>query len=156
MIKIKIFLTVLLLAIVTSGCINSEDETRTPAIPSLISSFYEKYETKGVKPAIDYILSENKWIELNDLKKDSVITEIQNLSNSLGMYYGHEIIKYKKFGNSYTVVSTIAKYDRQAIRYNFILYKPRKENTDWQMQKFNYDLDIEDELMDNVSISYDF
>jgi hypothetical protein len=65
--------------------------------------------------------------------------------DQLGEYYGYELITEKRAGESYIIKSFLAKYERQPLRFNFVLYKP---NTKWVLQNLSFDVDVDEELSD--------
>ena len=58
------------------------------------------------------------------------------------------IVSKKSISEDYLLYSFLIKYDRQPIRYLFIYYKPKNK---WQLQNFQYDDNLETELIEAAS-----
>ena len=112
-------------------------------IPSLITDFYEKYEKDGVETSFNHLFSSNKWMNINDTSLTGLKSEIENTLPDLGEYLGYELIAKKSLGNDYILYSFLTKYERQPIRFTFIVYNI---NESWQLQNFKYDVDFDQEL----------
>jgi len=147
--KLIIVFASLILGIVS--CDKNEKKVVQPE-HKIVSVFFKDYESNPEK-AIENIFKSSKWLELNKTQSDTVFFKLKNIVDQLGKYRGYETIKSINVGKSYKIISTIAKYDRQPIRFNFILYKPVEL---WQVQNFNYDLNIESELEQNITLSFDY
>jgi len=82
---------------------------------------------------------------MKDKKSDieTVKIKLADFISGLGEYYGYEANTEKAAGESYVLKSFLIKYEKQPIRFTFLLYKP---NESWQIQSFTYDTNIEDEL----------
>ena len=82
---------------------------------------------------------------MKDKKSDieTVKIKLADFISGLGDYFGYEPITEKSAGESYVLKSFLVKYERQPIRFTFLLYKP---NDNWQIQNFTYDTNIQGEL----------
>src|SRR4051812_20203799 len=98
--------------------------------PSDISKkFFEIYTSKP-NDAIDYIFS---GMKLNKQVSDDITAIKKNLKVTIdqgGQYYGYELITEKNVSNTLKLMSYMAKYDKQPVRFIFIYYKP---NDKWKI-----------------------
>jgi hypothetical protein len=98
--------------------------------------FFELYEKDGAAKAIEYIFDNNKYMD----KNSDVLTQIQSRLSQLvtlvGTYNGYELMESKYLGQSYLQQIFILKYDRQPIKFIFLLYKPKDV---WQIQNLRFD-----------------
>ncbi|MFB6344046.1 hypothetical protein ACE1ET_20175 [Saccharicrinis sp. FJH62] len=119
------------------------------SIEEITTEFFKIYENSPQK-AVDFVFSTNKWII--DRNKDGIENVKNQLTSLLGLvgdYYGYEMITDKSVGESYKLVSYMVKYDRQPIRFTFVFYKPKNK---WQVQNFNYDDNLDDELEESGKV----
>ena len=115
----------------------------------ITEKFFIEFETSPEK-AIDYAFSTNPWII--ERNKDGIETVKNKLSNSLalvGEYHGFEKIVERKVGENLVLISFMVKYDRQPIRFNFVLYRPKDQ---WRVQNFKFDDNIDSELESSASV----
>ena len=111
----------------------------------IIDQFFLIYEQEPQK-AVDYIFSTNKWIsEESQEGIDNVKDKLENFLGLVGEYYGYDLITKKNVGENYELWSYIIKYDRQPLRFTFVLYRPKDK---WQLQNFQFDDNLGDELKD--------
>ncbi len=108
----------------------------------ITETFFKIFKQSPTR-AYENLFINNKW--MNDKKSNIETVKIQlaDFLSGLGDYYGYETITEKNAGESYVLKSFLIKYERQPLRFTFLLYKP-KEN--WQIQNFTYDTNIEEEL----------
>ncbi|MGJ3236534.1 hypothetical protein [Marivirga sp.] len=114
----------------------------------ITGKFFDLYK-KSPEQAIDYAFSTNKWII--DKNQDGIANVKNQLTNTLeliGDYYGFEVITEKQIGENYILNSFLIRYDRQPLRFTFILYKPKDT---WQVQSFLFDDNIDDELKESAT-----
>ncbi|WP_435416611.1 hypothetical protein [Polaribacter aestuariivivens] len=141
----KITLLLLIIISVTSitelSAQSSEKEITT--------EFFRVFETEPMK-AMDFAFSTNKWMERNIDGVESLKTKFKDILPLIGDYYGYEMITEKSAGNNLKLISYMLKYDRQPVRFTFVLYKP---NNKWQVQNLNWDLDIDDELEESAKLN---
>lgn len=141
--KIK-FLTILILAILTTNILKAQSTTE-----EITMEFFKTYE-KLPQKAVDYVFGTNKW--MIDRNKDGIENVKSQLTNFLGLvgdYYGYEKITEKSVGQSFKLVSYMIKYDRQPIRFTFVFYKPKDK---WQVQNFKFDDSLDDELEESGKV----
>ena len=112
----------------------------------IITEFFKVFENEPMK-AIDYAFSTNKWMKRNMDGIESLKAKFKDIIPLIGDYYGYEIITEKSIGKNLKLISYMLKYDRQPVRFTFVLYKP---NDTWQVQNLNWDVDIDSELEDSA------
>ncbi|WHF52404.1 hypothetical protein QGN23_03770 [Chryseobacterium gotjawalense] len=96
------------------------------------------------KKAVDELFKSNIWLTRVQDNIDNLKSEVEKLNeDSFGKYYGFEKINEVKFNDTYTVLSFLAKFDRQPIRFVFKFYKP---NDKWMIHSLTYDTDFDDDL----------
>lgn len=111
-----------------------------PSNENITGTFFKNYKENPTKAYVD-LFANNKWMKQSDV--ESVKIKLQDFLDGLGEYLGYELIAEKSTGESYLLKSFIIKYERQPLRFTFLLYKPKDS---WQVQNFSYDTDIESEL----------
>lgn len=112
----------------------------------IIEHFFQVYK-KDPSAAVDDFFSHNKWISG---KKDDVTNlkvQLKNWIDQVGEYHGYELITEKSIGNNYKLFSYLIKYDREPIRFMFLLYKPADT---WQTQSFSFNHNMDDELEESA------
>ena len=160
--KVKYFLnrTFLLAAIVCSTTLFAKAQAPAAAKPaaksavvskgaaSYIESFFKKYKTSP-DSAVDYIFGTNKLFtnvsQINLLK-----SKLDSMQVILGKYLGRELIVQKTPTPSLVLYSYIVKHENSPIRFTFMFYKPQN---DWVLYRFNYDDQIDGELIDAAKIN---
>lgn len=138
MIKKYLLFTILILSVITIKAQSSDKE--------ITSEFFKIFQTEPMK-AMDYAFSTNKWMERNIDGVENLKNKFKDLLPLIGEYYGHQMITQKKIGEDFKLVSYILKYDRQPVRFTFVLYKP---NNKWQLQNLNWDVDLDDEIVESA------
>ena len=123
-------------------------QTTSPALrpqgtPAEISKkFFEIYSAKPMD-ALDFIFSGETTTK--DLR-ESITAIKKNLNATInidGAYNGYELITEKNVGGSLKLMSYMAKYDKQPVRFVFIYYKPKDT---WQVYTFEFNTNLDDEL----------
>ena len=107
--------------------------------------FFEKYK-KDPMSAIDYIFSTSKYI---DAKSENIVAlknKVKNVVDLCGDYLGFEYIDELKTGERIKMITYLVYYERQPMRFTFMLYKPKEK---WVLQNFSFDTEL-DENMDKV------
>lgn len=112
----------------------------------ITEEFFKLYAIDPMK-ALDYAFSTNKWMERNPDAVESLKNQFYNVLPLIGNYNGYELITERNIGNNLKLASFMTKYDRQPIRWTFILYKPKDK---WQVQNLKYDDKLGDELEESV------
>lgn len=110
--------------------------------------FFSEYQ-KDPLTAYSNVFRNNKWMVDNKSTIETNKIKLKDLLDQLGSYQGYELITEKRAGQSYILKSFLAKYERQPIRYTFILYKA-KDN--WQIQNLIWDTEVDVELKEAARI----
>ena len=119
----------------------------TPA--EISKKFFDIYVSKPMD-AIDFIFSGEK--PTKDLK-DGITAIKKNLNATInidGGFNGYELITEKNVGGSLKLMSYMAKYDKQPIRFVFIYYKPKDT---WKVYTFEFNTSLDEEL--NIAAGVD-
>lgn len=109
---------------------------------NITESFFKTYKENPTK-AYENLFTNNKWMKDKKSDVETVKIKLSDLLNGLGVYYGYELITGKSAGESYVLKSFLIKYEKQPLRFTFVLYKP---GNSWQIQNFTYDANIDEEL----------
>ncbi len=137
--------SIILLLIVTSMTsiqnINAQSSEK-----EIVTEFFRQFNDEPMK-AIDYAFSTNKWMERNVDGVESLKTKFKDILPLIGDYYGYELITEKSIGENLKLLSYLLKYDRQPLRFTFVLYRPNKV---WQLQNLNWDVNLDDELEESA------
>jgi hypothetical protein len=118
----------------------------TPA--DISKKFFEVYASKPMD-AIDYIFS---GMKLNKQVSDDITAIKKNLKVTIdqgGAYNGYELITEKSVGGSLKLISYMARYDKQPVRFIFIYYKPKDT---WKIYTFQFNTNLDDELTNAASV----
>lgn len=107
----------------------------------LIDKFFKLYEKEGSGKAIKYIFKTNKSIDSTKLV--DLISKVDNIRASYGLYTGKELIVQKKASNSLVLYSYLVKHELDFLRFTFVFYKPKN---DWILYRLNFDGSVADEL----------
>jgi hypothetical protein len=137
--RLTFLLIYCLLSIVSLAQSTNEDIT---------SSFFKDYE-KDPLNAYMHVFSQNKWIAEKKSALETNRIKLKDLLDQLGDYDGYELITEKRAGESYILKSFLLKYDRQPVRFTFILYRPKKS---WVLQNLSFDTDIDTELSEAAKV----
>jgi hypothetical protein len=106
--------------------------------------FFELFETKGSDEAVDYVFSTNKWLNGEKATIDAIKAQLKKGMAMIGQYYGFELIEKRSLGESFVLLDYMLRYDRQPIRFTFILYRPHDK---WQIQNLKFDDRLDDEIV---------
>lgn len=123
--RFVIFLPFLFM-IFTPGIIRAQQSAE-----DVTAQFFQLFQSKGVDEAVDYIYATNKWLVSEKSTSDNIKMQLKKGIAIIGQYYGYELIEKKSLGDSYVMLSYMLRYDRQPIKFTFILYRPNKT---WQIQ----------------------
>jgi hypothetical protein len=115
---------------------------QTQTTEKITETFFVTYKQNPTKAYSDLFI-DNKWMKDKMSDVETVKIKMGNLLKGLGEYYGYELITEKSAGESYVLKSYLIKYERQPLRFTFLLYRPKDK---WQIQNFTYDTNIEEEL----------
>jgi hypothetical protein len=118
----------------------AQAQQQTPA--DISKKFFEIYAVKPMD-AIDFIFSGTK---LDKQVRDDITAIKKNLKVTIdldGAYNGYEPITEKSVGGTLKLMSYMAKYDKQPVRFIFIYYKPKDV---WKIYTFQFNTNLDDEL----------
>lgn len=102
---------------------------------SIPEKFFNEFGTKGSDAAVDWVYSTNKYIRSNIQANLKVKTELKKIISLIGTYKGYELMKKKIVSPSYVQLYYLAKFERQPLKFTFVLYKPADK---WQLQKLQF------------------
>ncbi len=108
----------------------------------ITEEFFKLYAMDPTK-ALDYAFSTNKWMARNPDAVENLKNQFNNLIPLIGNYNGYELIVERSIGENLKLASFMAKYDRQPIRWTFVLYRSKDV---WQVQNLKYDDKLTSEL----------
>jgi hypothetical protein len=129
----KTFLLILILASFQFSRAQTENETIT-------TGFFKTFEKDPLR-AYEQLFADNKWITKSAVETNKI--KLKDFVDQLGQYFGYEPITVKRAGESYELKSFLGKFERQPVRFTFILYKVKDK---WQLQNFSFDDSIGTEL----------
>ena len=105
--------------------------------------FFDTFEKTGSDAAIDFVFSTNKWLAGDKTTVDGIKSQFSKGIAIIGQYYGYELIDKKSAGENFVVLTYVLRYDRQPIKFIFILYRP---NQKWQIQNLKLDDRLDDDM----------
>lgn len=122
-------------------------ETTAQTTPTEITDkFFSIYSKDPIK-AVEYAFATNKWF---DKKQDAIVgvkNKIKNLTELVGDYYGYELLTVKTAGPSVKIMTFVVKYDREPLRFIFLMYKAKDT---WRVNNFSFDEELGDELTESA------
>ncbi len=107
------------------------------------AQFFNLYENKSSDEAVDYVFATNKWLNSDKTAIDAIKVQLKKGISIIGQYYGYELIEKKVLTENYVMLSYMLRYDRQPIKFMFILYRP---NEKWQIQNLKFDDRLDDDM----------
>ena len=144
---LKVFYLLSILGIVSCRQSN-QDQSYEP----FFKSFFSKYEKEGVKESLNYVYSTNKWIlSEHATETKDIISKLEDFTRNLGKYSGNKLLKEKVVNSHCVARSYMMLYERQPIRFTFVLYRTVET---WQLQSFQYDVGISDEVINSINLSW--
>lgn len=144
---LQIFYLLLILSIVSCN-----EGKQNQSCEPFFNGFFNLYDKEGVKGSLNYAYSTNRWI-LNDHPTETmdVITKLEDFTNNLGKYSGYKLLKEQVINDHYLARSYMILYERQPVRFTFVLYRSEKT---WQLQSFQYDVGTSDEVVNSMNLSW--
>lgn len=122
--------------------INAFSQISTPK--GGIDQFFKEIVSVGTEAAISNAFSTNKWMAQNPDAIKNLQDQMATLTpDTFGNFYGYEIVKEKKLGESYMMYIVMARFDRQPIRFTFEYYKPSGK---WVLHGLSFDVKMEEEF----------
>ena len=137
--KLSFLLLFSYFSIVSIAQITSEDIT---------PPFFKEFQKNPIDAYI-HAFDHNKWIADKRSTIETNKIRLKDLLDQLGEFSGYELITEKRAGESYILKSFLIKYERQPIRFTFILYKPNKV---WVLQNLKFDTNIDTELSEAAQV----
>src|SRR4051812_45855256 len=110
----RYILTLLVAAFATFSMAQTKDDGQ-----ELLDTFFDLYKTKGYGAALKYSLSTNKWIKSDGSEMDNIILALSKQVDVMGDYLGYEEIKSKSLGSRFRIVSYLAYYVHDPVRFTF-------------------------------------
>ena len=91
---------------------------------SIVEAFFEDLAEKEYEKAVDSLT----LLMPESPKKAKVNLQLKSnfrsLPNAVGRYYGSELVSEKKVGESFVALAYLALYEKEAMRLEFVFYKP--------------------------------
>lgn len=138
----KFLLFIFTLSYATISCAQNPQE--------YIESFFFNLEKGGINIALDSIFKTDQLFAKESVEKiDNIKSQLQNVSEVIGNYYGAEPIFYDKLGQSVEIHSYLVRYEKQPLRFTFIFYKCLNK---WTIYNFQFDSNLFDELYEKSKI----
>jgi len=138
---------VLLLSILFLFTINVNAQSNPE---DLIKAFFINFP-KNSNKAIDEIYNASGYKSSMTEAIENMKKIAENYPNTLGNYYGYEMITQKKCTDNFVLYSYFVKYDRQPMKFTFEFYKP---NDKWRLYSLNFEANI-DEDVEQAAKNYD-
>jgi hypothetical protein len=137
-----------LLIIILSLLFAAQPSSGQSGEEKITAAFFSEFKNDPPKAYEDLFVN-SKWMKDKKNNVKNMKMGLKDFLKDLGDYEGYEFITEKKIGENYVLKSFLVKYERQPIRFSFLLYRPIDT---WQMQNFIYDTDIENELTESSKI----
>jgi len=119
---------------------------------SLIEKFFNDYENKGAKLAVEELYKTNVWTSRIQDQVDDIKNKLSNFNEDLvGKYHGHVFLDKIEAADCFTIQTYLLKFDRQPLRLTFKLYKP---NDKWILYSFSFDDSIDEDLEKALNLKY--
>jgi len=115
----------------------------------ILDKFFEFYDTRGYEYAVRYLWSTNKWIPAGGDVMDNIIQQLSKKVDVMGDFIGQEQIRSRTLGSRIRIVSYLVYYERDPIRFTFVLYK---NNEGWEISNFEFDTKFEKELEESMKL----
>lgn len=116
---------------------------------TMIATFFREYATNPGQ-ALQNLYNSNPWSSTQQAGVDGIKTELNRYNVDLvGKMHGVELITTKKVTESLVLYSYLVKYDRLPMRITFKFYKPGDA---WVLYGFDFDNDLEAELMEAAKL----
>lgn len=133
-----------LITIFLSFSLNSNGQTPEEYTKRFFMDF-----TSNSDKAIDDIYKTNPNTKdmtdaINNMKEVA-----NNYPNSIGKYYGYELITQEKMTNNFVLLTYLTRFERQPMRFTFIFYKP---NDKWYLFSLNFSANLDQELEEAAKI----
>jgi hypothetical protein len=119
---------------------------------SLVDKFFNDYQNKGAKIAVEELYKTNIWTTRIKDKVDDIKNKLESYNEELvGKYYGYVFIDKIESSDCFAIYSYLLKFDRQPLRLTFKLYKP---NDKWILYSFSFDDSFDEDLEKSLIWKY--
>lgn len=117
-------------------------------VPSerITTEFFHLYSQYPMR-AYAKLFERNPWMHGKRGLIETNRAKLRELTYDLGDYLGYELIAESRIGDNYLLKSFMVKYERQPVRFTFVLYRP---SGSWQVQSMSFDNDLHKELKRSV------
>ena len=138
--------TIIFILVTTfTSLININAQNSVDDIPH---EFFHIFKTEPME-ALDYAYSTNRWMFKQVNRIEILKNELKEILLLVGDYHGFEIITKKSIGKNLKLLSYMVRYDRQPVRFTFVLYKLKDT---WRIQDIVYNLDLTGEIIESAKI----
>jgi hypothetical protein len=118
----------------------------------IIKYFFERFKTDGSDKAVEFIFSTNKFYGDTKSIMDDVKVGLKKVIATSGQFIGYETLCKKSAGESLTMNTVMAKFEKGAFTFRIVFYKPYNI---WQLENFKINNKMDDEL-EEASQAYRF
>ena len=112
----------------------------------IVDKFFDFYKHDSTDKALDYIFSTNKFASEAQEPITNLKEKLSKAFSLEGIFRGYELVSEKKVGQSYALMVFLVKHDRAPLTFRILFYKPAEK---WQVQNFNFDNNMDDELVES-------
>lgn len=134
--------TLFILAILICTRAKSQEMPET-----ITNNFFKLYEN-NVTDAVSYVFSTNHYFTKPQVIE--ITKKLNDVIKIVGEFYGYEPIQKESIGNNFILLNYIIKYERQPIKFSFVLYKPKDK---WILYNFNFNSELDEELQSAAKIN---
>ena len=118
----------------------------------IVTAFFSTLQTENSDAALDQLYATNPWMSMNMESIQSLKDKMAGLTEDfVGTMHGYDLIVEKSLTDRYRLLSYLARYDRQPIRFTFQFYRPADT---WKIYSFKYDGSLDDELEEAAKMYY--
>lgn len=128
-----------LLMILLIPVVGSAQEGPSERITSEFFNLYSQYPMR----AYAKLFERSPWMNGKRGMVESNRAKLRDMTYDLGDYLGYELIAESRIGDNYLLKSFMVKYERQPVRFTFVLYRP---SGSWQVQSMSFDNELHKEL----------
>jgi hypothetical protein len=118
----------------------------------IVTAFFNTLQSENSDAALDQLYATNPWMSMNMESIQSLKDKMAGLTEDfVGTMHGYDLIVEKSLTDRYRLLSYLARYDRQPIRFTFQFYRPADT---WKIYSFKYDGSLDDELEEAAKMYY--
>lgn len=141
----NIYLSIISILIVSCSSPKADNTSQ-----KTIDAFFFEYQS-DVDNAINNLFTTNSLIDIDNEQIADLKKQLNTSISSLGQFNGVDFINRHTTGNSLEIYSYLVKYDKQPMRFQFTLYKPKDK---WMIYNFQYDFKLNDELIKSSQLYF--